>query len=344
MRALAACMAAAWLTAAVPMAARVSDPRTAPDVSTVTRFLMGTSIRIEASGGSAATRADALAEAFAAMVEVDRLMSNYRADSELTLVNRDAARAPVHVSDPLFSVLSAAQLISRRSDGAFDVTVGPLVKAWGFFDKKPHVPTPAELDAVRPVVGFTKVRLDEGARTVRFMRPGVEIDLGGIAKGFAVELAAGALKRRALSGFIDAGGNQYLVGRPVGKPAWEVGIQDPDTPGRLLGVVTAPEGSVSTSGGYHNFFELGGKRYGHILDPRTLRPSEASLSVTVIARDATLADGLSKPAFVLGPKAGLALVESFPDAAAVIAFRDSHGGVALAMSERLRATFKFANR
>ena len=224
------------------------------------------------------------------------------------------------------------------------MTVGPLIKVWGFFDKTPHVPTPAELEAVRPVVGYANVQLDEAARTVRFTRPGVEIDLGGIAKGFAVELAAGALKRRGLSGFIDAGGNQYLVGRPVGKQAWEVGIQDPDTPGRLLGVVRAPEGSVSTSGGYHNFFEVDGKRYGHILDPRTLRPAEASLSVTVIARDATMADGLSKPAFILGPKAGLALVESFPDTTAIIAFRDPTGRVALAMSERLRGTFRFTNR
>jgi thiamine biosynthesis lipoprotein len=303
---------------------------------------MGTSIRIEVSGGTETDRRQALEEAFAAMIEVDRLMSNYRSDSELALANRDAARRPVHVSDPLFSVLSAAEQVSRHSQGAFDVTIGPAVKLWGFFDKHPHVPSTGELEAVRPLVGYTLVQLDDRTRTVRFARPGVELDLGGIAKGFAVELAAGALKRRGLSGFIDAGGNQYLIGLPSDRAAWRVGIQNPDLPGRLLGTVEVPEGSVSTTGGYHNFFEAGGRRYGHVLDPRTLQPSDASLSATVIASDATLADALSKPAFILGPRAGLALVESFPGAAAIIAFRDTRGGVAVAMSERLRGTFRFA--
>ncbi len=332
------------LVLAVMLAARSRLDADALSTTTLTRMLMGTSIRIEASGGSETDRREALDEAFAAMVEVDRLMSNYRLDSELVLANRDASQHPVHVSDPLFSVLSAARLVSERSHGAFDVTVGPAIKLWGFFDKRPHVPSASELSAVRPLVGFALVQLDDRTRTVRFARPGVEIDLGGIAKGFAVELAAGALKRRGLSGFIDAGGNQYPIGHPPDRPAWRVGIQNPDSPGRLLGTVEAPEGSVSTTGGYHNFFEAGGRRYGHVLDPRTLQPSDSSLSATVIAGDATLADALSKPAFILGPRAGLALVESFPGAAAIIAFRDAQGGVAVAMSERLRATFRFAER
>ena len=221
----------------------------------------------------------------------------------------------------MWGVLSAAQLVSQRSAGAFDITVGPLVRLWGFHDKKPHVPTRRELQQVRPLIGYQNVVLDQGAQTVSFTRSGVELDLGGIAKGFAVELAGGVLRRRGFSGLIDAGGNQYLVGHPAGKSSWQVGIEDPDKPGGLLGVLDIDGGAVSTSGGYHNFFVADGKTYGHLLDPRSLRPSDSALSVTIVSPDATLADALSKPAFILGPAAGLKLVESFPGTLAIIATR-----------------------
>ena len=313
--------------------------QTTPLVTRVHRFLMGTSMTIEVSGIDPAARADAIEEAFAAMAEVDRLMSHYRSDSDITRVNREAATHPVPVSPAVFSVLAAAEDVSRASRGAFDVTVGPLMKLWGFFQKQPHVPSDAELAAVRPLVNHTQVLLDAAAQTVRFTRPGMQVDLGGIAKGFAVELAGGVLKRRGLSGFIDAGGNQYFVGTPVGKPRWQVGIEDPDHRGALLGVLKVDGGAVSTSGGYRNFFEANGVRYGHLLDPRTLRPSDRSLSVTIVSRDATLADALTKPVFLLGPVEGLALAESFPGTRALIATRAADGSVALTMSASLRAQF-----
>jgi thiamine biosynthesis lipoprotein len=239
----------------------------------------------------------------------------------------------------MWGVLSAAQLVSERSHGAFDITVGSLVRLWGFHDKTPHIPTDVELQRVRPLVGYDNLVLNREAQTVSFKRPGVELDLGGIAKGFAVELAGGVLRRRAFAGFIDAGGNQFFVGHPVGKPSWRVGIDDPDTPStRVLGVLDVEGGAVSTSGGYHNFFVANGKRYGHLLDPRTLRPSEGALSVTIVSPDATMSDALSKPAFILGPVAGLQLVESF-GAMALIASRSADGGIAIAMSSPLKARF-----
>ena len=301
---------------------------------------MGTSITIEATGGTPAARQDAIDEAFASMMEIDRLMSNYRSDSELAAINRGAADYPVKVSDPMWSVLSAAQMISRRSNGAFDVTVGPLVKLWGFHDKKPHIPDATELARIRPIVGFDHMVLNDNTHTVAFTRPGVEIDLGGIAKGFAVELAGGVLRRRGFTGFIDAGGNQYFVGHPVDKSRWHVGIEDPDHPNTLLGTLEIDEGATSTSGGYHNFFVANGKTYGHLLDPRTLAPSEGSLSVTIVSPDGTLADALSKPAFILGPKAGLRFVESFPGAMAIIASRGPGGRIDLTMSAGLESRFK----
>jgi len=308
------------------------------------RYVMGTSVKVQAFGGDEGTRKTAIDEAFAAFAEIDRLMSNYRGDSELARINNHAARETIAVSDPMFGVLQAALRVSAASNGAFDVTVGPLVRLWGFYDKKPHLPTAAELAAVRPLVGARNLLLDTEHRTVRFARPGVEVDLGGIAKGFAVEIAADVLRRRGLGGFIDAGGNQYLLGKPPGKPTWTVGIKNTDLPDRLMGIVETGEGSVSTSADYYNFLVANGRRYGHILDPRTLEPSTAALSVTILSRDGTLADALSKAAFVLGPKAGLALVDSFPAASAVIAYRNADGTIGVAVSDRISGAYKPISR
>ncbi len=299
------------------------------------RYLMGTSMRVEVRDGSPADRQAAADEAFGAIGEVDRLMSNYRSDSELSHINQSASRGPVPASAAMLAVLQAAERVSLASDGAFDVTVGPLVSLWGFKDKRPHVPSPEELTRVRGIVGFELVHINSDARTVEFARIGVEIDLGGIAKGFAVELAAASLVRRGLSGLIDAGGNQFFVGRPAGKSTWSVGIRHPDKPDALLGAVEVPGGSLSTSSDASNFLAADGRKYGHLLDPRTLRPSEASLSVTVVAADATLADALSKAVFVLGPKAGLALLAKFPGASGVVAYRQTDGSVATVVSPGL---------
>jgi thiamine biosynthesis lipoprotein len=303
------------------------------------RYLMGTSVGIEAHGGDAERRRAAIEEAFGAIAEVDRLMSNYRDDSELARINRDASREAVPVGDAMLGVLQAAEQVSRKSQGAFDITVGPLMRLWGFHDKKPHLPTESELAAVRPLVDYRNLAIDAGQHTIRFTRPGVELDLGGIAKGFAVELAAGVLRRAGMTGFIDAGGNEYFLGTPPGKSAWTVGVTDPDHADRLLGVIDCAEGSVSTSADYSNFLTVNGRRYGHVLNPHTLYPSDAALSVTVLSRDGTMADAVSKAAFILGPKEGLALVDSYPGMSALIAYRSSSGVVSLALSDRLKPAF-----
>jgi len=303
------------------------------------RYMMGTSIQVQAFGGDEATREAAIDEAFASFAEIDRLMSNYRDDSELTRLNRDGARGAVAVSDPMFAVLDAARRVSAATGGAFDITVGPLMRLWGFYGKTPRIPTEAQLSAVRPLVDHRQVLLDRDRRTAHFARPGVELDLGGIAKGFAVEIAASVLRRKGLSGFIDAGGNQYLLGTPPGKSAWTVGVKDPDARDRVIGVIETGEISVSTSANSYNFLVANGQRYGHILDPRTLRPATQSLSATVLSRDGTLADAMSKAAFILGPKDGLAVVDSLPDMSAVIAYRKADGSVGVAVSKRIAHSY-----
>jgi thiamine biosynthesis lipoprotein len=328
----------AWWTLAVLLIA--SAERAAPaaqrgDETREYRYLMGTSMQVKAIGADESARRAAISEAFAAMAEVDRLMSNYRSDSELSHLNQEAARGPVVVSEPLWRVIEAAQRVSAMSEGAFDVTVGPLVRLWGFRDKTPHLPSPTELESVRPLVGYRGLTLDATHHTVQFARPGMEIDLGGIAKGFAVEIAADVLRRLGLTGLIDAGGNQYMLGTPPGKTLWTVGIKDPDATDRLIGVVDIHAGSVSTSADYANFLVASGRTYGHLLDPRTLQPSIASLSATIVSEDGTLADAMSKAAFILGPKQGLALIDATPGMAGVIAYRNPDGSVAVAVSRRI---------
>ena len=328
---------ASW-SLALLLAAVVGSPAHAAQSGADTReyrYLMGTSMQVQAIGGDEAARRAAIDESFAAMAEVDRLMSNYRSDSELSHVNREAARGPVVVSDPLLRVIEAAQRVSADSNGAFDVTVGPLVQLWGFRDKMPHIPTSAELAAVRPLVGYRGLIVDAPHHTIRFVHPGMEIDLGGIAKGFAVEVAANVLRRHGLTGFIDAGGNQYMLGMPPGKPFWTVGIKNPDVADRLIGVVDVKGGSVSTSADYANFLVAAGRTYGHLLDPHTLQPSMASLSATIVSEDGTLADAMSKAAFVLGPQQGIALIDATPGMAGVIAYRKPDGGVGVAVSRRI---------
>jgi thiamine biosynthesis lipoprotein len=299
------------------------------------RYVMGTSMQVQAIGGDQAARRAAIDAAFAAMAEVDRLMSNYRSDSELSHVNREAARGPVVVSDPLLRVIEAAQRVSAACNGAFDVTIGPLVRLWGFRDNTPHIPTSAELGAVRPLVGYRSLIVDAPHHTIRFAHPGMEIDLGGIAKGFAVEVAANVLRDHGLTGFIDAGGNQYMLGTPPGKSVWTVGIKNPDAANRLIGVVDVKGGSASTSADYATFLVAEGRTYGHLLDPHTLQPSTASLSATIVSEDGTLADAMSKAAFILGPHQGIALIDATPGMAGVIAYRKPDGSVGVAVSQRV---------
>jgi thiamine biosynthesis lipoprotein len=300
-------------------------------------FCMDTLVTQMAHGDAAPA---ALVSAEAEMLRLVRLLNFYSDDSEISRLSRAAGSGDVPLGAETFDLLTQAKALAGATGGAFDLTVGPAMQLWGFRTRKPHVPPDAEIAALRGAVNYRNVVLDEASHTMRFVRPGVEVDLGGIAKGFAVELAAGALRKRGLAGYIDAGGNQYMLGRPPGKTGWTVGVRDPDHPGELLGTLELPEGSVSTSAEYANFLTVDGKQYGHILDPRTLRPAESgTLSVTLYSPDATVADAVSTGAFVLGPQRGLALIDSFPGMMGLITFRQPDGHIGIVMSQRLRGLF-----
>ncbi len=251
--------------ALVHPAAIIAD---SPLSTRVHRYLMGTSMTIEVSGGDAASRADVIDEAFASMVEIDRLMSNYRADSEL-IGHQHAGRGASGARERS-DVGRALGGADGRASGAAARSTSPWGRSCGSgaFTTRSRTCPPTRNCSTSVPSSATRTSSSRRGPAVSFKRSGVELDLGGIAKGFAVELAGGVLRRRGYCRSDRAGGNQYLVGHPAGKASWQIGIEDPDKPGGLLGVLDLDGGAVSTSGGYHNFFVADGKTYGHLLDPR----------------------------------------------------------------------------
>jgi thiamine biosynthesis lipoprotein len=261
-------------------------------------------------------------EALDELDRVDRLLSHYRRDSLLSRLNREAAYGPVRVDPELFDVLERSVRWSRESDGAFDVTVGPLMRAWGFFRDEGRVPAPAELARARAAVGFRNVVLDRLTGSVSFARPGVELDLGGIGKGYAVDRAVALLRLRGVaSALVNLGGSSvYGLGAPPGGESWEVALQDPQGSGKVARTLTLRDRALSVSGGYARYFEQDGVTYTHIMDPRSGRPVAGVLSVAVLSASATDGDALDDVLFVQGLAAARAFVARLPPAPAVAVY------------------------
>ena len=246
------------------------------------------------------------AAADAALDEVrrlDELLSNYKPDSEWSQINGNAATKPVKVSPELFDLLSACWEYSRESEGAFDITVGPLMRVWGFYKGTGHLPHKPEIQAALTKVGYRHIHLDAAARTVRFDRPGVEIDPGGIGKGYAVDRMIEVLKKMGVRSAFAAGSGSsiYGLGAPPDEPkGWAVKIKDPRDSSKTVAEVWLKDMSMSTSGSYEKFFRAEGRIYAHIMDPRTGYPAQGSLSVSVIAPRTIDSEAWAKPYFVNG--------------------------------------------
>ncbi len=243
-------------------------------------------------------------EALDEVDRIDRLMSNYKPDSALSRINAEAARHPVRVDRELFEFLVMATAYNRDSDGAFDITVGPLMKAWGFFLAEGRMPSTSELAAARRHVGSNHVTLNREQGTIAFDTEGVELDLGGIAKGYAVDRVINVLKgRKIAAGLVSAGGSTiYGLGAPPAGAGWDVQIQDPLQAGKVATSVQLKDRALSVAGTSEKFFEAGGVRYSHIMDPRTGSPVQGVLSVAVLTSSGAAGDALDDAFFVLGPE------------------------------------------
>jgi thiamine biosynthesis lipoprotein len=279
--------------------------------------IMGTRVTVEVWTEDAARADQANAAVLAAMRHIDDTMSTYKPTSEVSQVNARAADGPMHISKELFDLLVTAQEYSRLTEGAFDITYASVGYLYDF-RKRIH-PDEAHIQAALPAVNYEHVLLDPLHQTVRFSQKGVRIDLGGIAKGYAVDCGIDALRALGIThGYVAAGGDSRMIGDRFGKP-WVVGIRDPmKAEGSVIARVPLVDAAVSTSGDYERYFDEGGVRYHHIIDPHTGHSASKVRSATVIARTATRTDGLSKTAFVLGPEKAMEIYNRIDDVDAII--------------------------
>ena len=299
--------------------------RSTPSITELRRFefthpAMGTLFSISLYATNLPAAESAAQDAFRRIDQLEDRMSDYQADSELLVLCDKPFGKPVPVSADLFEVLSRAQKVSAASGGAFDVTVGPYVRLWRFARKRKVLPTPAELAAARPAVGYQKLKLEARARTVTLLVPNMRLDLGGIAKGYAADAALSVLKGRGINSALVAASGDLAVGdSPPGQVGWKVGISVIDAhDNQLSRTLILHNAGVSTSGDTEQFIEIGGVRYSHILDPATGLGLTNRIQASIVAPDATATDVLATTVCVLGPLRGMALVESLPHTAALI--------------------------
>ncbi|HEY2928724.1 FAD:protein FMN transferase [Piscinibacter sp.] len=278
--------------------------------------IMGTSVRVELWADDRAGGEAAIAAVMAEMHRIDRAMSPFKPDSELSRINRDAAAKPVTVSEEMLRLLARAHRFSELSGGAFDIT---YASAGHLYDYRQRIkPSDDALAQARAAIGHRHLILDAQARSVRFARAGVRIDLGGFAKGHAVDNAAAILEQRGIRhAFVSAGGDSRVLGDRRGRP-WTIGVRHPRRPGEVVAVLPLEDAAISTSGDYERYFESDGVRCHHLIDPRTGRSPSSVHSVTILAPDGLTSEALSKSVFVMGLDKGMRLVESQPGVDAVV--------------------------
>jgi thiamine biosynthesis lipoprotein len=306
--------------------------RPAVEVDSGARLVMGTFSRVVVIARNERAADACIKAAFDVQDRIETLMSYHRENSELNQVNRLAAQKPMPVNPMTFEVLKRAVHFSEVSDGAFDVTVGPLVDLWRTAGEKNEMPSEEALAEARRKVGYRKLILDDKAATVRFAEEGMRIDLGGIAKGYAVDKAVEAMKKQgALGGMVDLGGNIRCFGlAPRGQQKWRIGLQDPNVAAddldgsRYLLVLELGNESVATSGDYRRFSVVKGEKESHVLDTHSGKGARKLVSDTIIAPDATTADALSTAVNVLGAEAGMALIERLASVEAILIPADGH--------------------
>ena len=296
---------------------------------------MGTRFRIVMYAADQAAADKVARAAFERIHFLDEAMTDYKETSELMRLCQKAGGPAVPVSDELFFVLAKAKAVSKLSDGAFDVTVGPIVRLWRRARRQKELPDPKKVAAALELVGYDKMVLDDKAQTVQLLKPGMLLDLGGIAKGYAADEALAVLRRHGVDkALVAAGGDIAVMGAPPGTSGWTVGIaplESPDLPPSRSLVLK--DAAVSTSGDAEQFVEINGKRYSHIVDPKTGVGLTGRRSVTVVARKGIDADSLTKVVSVLGPERGMPIIDRIHGAAA-LSLEKTENGMVEAESKR----------
>lgn len=293
------------------------------------RLLMGTVVEITFPNGNHNAE-EAAQAAFKEIERLEAIFSSYRSDSEISKITASAGKAQIKVSPEVMEVVKIAIKVASLSKGAFDPTFGPLGTIWRKARKTKTPPDAALLADAARLVDFTSISIDtdsSGAPTIGLDINGMSINLGGVAKGYIVGSAARKLTAFGIKeAIVKAGGDMYIFGDHSGSPV-KIGIKDPRKKGALFGTVSVTGGSISTSGDYERYFIKDGIRYHHIIDPGTGYPAKGSASVTIVSTEPTLSDSLSTAVFIMGPRAGMALVESLDGVEAVIIDKELKVGI-----------------
>jgi thiamine biosynthesis lipoprotein len=283
-----------------------------------TETIMGTQVTITVVAPTAKEGEAAIEAGMAEVRRFDAMMSLYKEDSEITRVNLAAGRMPVKVSPEMIEAVEQASEISRRSGGVFDVTIGPLVVLWQMRLKEGKIPSEEEIGRIRRLVNFRNILIDKDASTIFLKREGMIMDLGGM-KGYIADQVADLFKQRGISNALIAlAGDIWALGhREDGKP-WRIGVQHPREKDRTIAVLELSDRYVSTSGDYERFVIREKKRYHHIIDPRTGKPSTGIISVTLVGEKGAFIDPLAKVPFILGAERGLDLVREYGAEAIIV--------------------------
>jgi FAD:protein FMN transferase len=282
--------------------------------------IMGTRIYVELWADDATKGEEAIDAVMAEMRRIDNLMSHYKPESQLSQINARAAQEPVQVDPELWDLIKLSTHYSEITEGAFDITyasVGHL------YDYPNHIrPTEEQIKAALPGINWRNMLLDPVHHTVKFERPGMRIDVGGIGKGYAVDRGIAILQARGFKhALVTAGGDSRIIGDRMGRP-WLVGIRHPDDKNKVITRIPLVDSAMSTSGDYERYFDEGGIRYHHIIDPRTGHSASKVRSATILAPTATQTDGMSKTAFVLGPEKALEIINRMPEYDAIFVTPD----------------------
>jgi thiamine biosynthesis lipoprotein len=280
------------------------------------RGIMGTNIEVELWDTDVIHAKGCIEEVMGEMERINQDMSPYIKTSELYQINEHAADAPVKISEEMFDLIKRSFYFSEISHGAFDITFASI----GYrYDYRKHIkPSDTQIKAALPEINYRHIKLDDNKHTIYFDMHGVRIDLGGIAKGHAVDRSIDILRRCGITeAMVTAGGDSRIIGDHNGRP-WMIGIKDPRNKKTSVVAIPLSNTAVSTSGDYERYFIKDGVRYHHIINPKTGKSVHSTRSVTILAADATTTDGLSTTIFVMGPKDGMALVERLKDIDAVI--------------------------
>ena len=280
-----------------------------------TEAIMGTRVYVQLWAEDPARGNEAIDAVMADMRRIDDLMSHYKPESQLSRINQHANEGPVEVDQELFDLIKLSTYYSQITEGAFDITYASV----GYlYDYPKHIhPTEAQIKNALPSVNWRNMLLDEAHHTVRFEHAGMRIDLGGIGKGYAVDRGIDILKARGIEhAVVTAGGDTRIIGDHMGRP-WVVAIQNPDDPQKVVTRIPLSDSAMSTSGDYERFFDEGGVRYHHIIDPHTGHSASKVRSATILAPTATQTDGMSKTAFVLGAQKTLEIINRMPEYDAV---------------------------